>query len=118
MTNTLKEYTIDASGKKLGRVSSQAALLLRGKMNPSFVPHELPNVRVTITNASKIDIGAKKLNKEYKRFSGYPGGLTTENRKHFIDRKGYKALFEKTIQGMLSRNSMRNEIMKHLTVSE
>jgi len=119
MANTTKkEYTIDATGKKLGRVATQAALMLRGKMEASFVPHELPEVYVHITNASKISIDAKKLNKEYARYTGYPGGILKEKRGRFIERKGYKALFEKTIQGMLSRNRTRGEIMKHLTVSE
>ncbi|MFA5319544.1 MAG: uL13 family ribosomal protein, partial [Candidatus Paceibacterota bacterium] len=47
-----KEYTIDATGKALGRVATEAANLLRGKNTTSFVKNLAPKVTVKITNAS------------------------------------------------------------------
>lgn len=116
-TSQPKEYIIDATDKKLGRVATQAAVLLRGKQDASFERHIMPNVRVVITNASKINLEGK-MDKEYARYSGYPGGLRKETRGHMIDRKGYKTIFEKTIYGMIPANRLRKDIMKNLIIND
>jgi large subunit ribosomal protein L13 len=115
---TTKEYTLDATGQKLGRLATKVALLLRGKTQASFERHIMPDVKVTITNASKIDLSAKKMGEEYKRFTGYPGGLKTETRGHLIGRKGYKDVFTNTVYGMLPGNRLRKQIMKNLIINE
>jgi large subunit ribosomal protein L13 len=113
-----KEYTIDAAGQKLGRVASEAAMILRGKNSPDFQPNVVSGNKVTIINASQIDLSQVKLDKEYKRYSGYPGGLKHETREHLIDRKGYKEVFEKAVYGMLPGNRLRAKIMKNLMIQE
>lgn len=113
-----KEYTIDAAGQKLGRVASEAAMILRGKNSPDFKPNAVSGNKVKITNAAKVDLAAVKMEKEYKRYTGYPGGLITETRAHLIDRKGYKEAFEKAVYGMLPANRLRKEFMKNLTIEE
>src|SRR6185369_17584855 len=47
-------HTIDAGGKALGRVAAEAAKALMGKMSPDYTPNILSDVRVTVTNASKM----------------------------------------------------------------
>ena len=113
-----KEYTLDATGKKLGRIASQAAELLRGKTEPTYERHVMPKVKVTIENASKVDLAGVKLDEEYLRYSGYPGGLKGETRGHLIERKGYKDVFEKAVFGMIPGNRLRKPIMKNLTITE
>ncbi len=113
-----REYIFDAEGKKLGRLVSEIAAVLRGKNEPDFVPHKAPNVLVIINNASKVDLGDAALKKEYKRYSGYPGGLTKETRKHLIARKGYRDVFEKAIYGMLPNNKLRPIMMKNIIINE
>ncbi|OED42755.1 50S ribosomal protein L13, partial [Flavobacteriaceae bacterium (ex Bugula neritina AB1)] len=51
---------IDAEGQTLGRLSSVAAILLRGKRKPNFTPHVDCGDNVIITNASKINLTGKK----------------------------------------------------------
>jgi large subunit ribosomal protein L13 len=114
----MAHFIIDATNKKLGRIATEVATLLRGKNVPSFTPYLMPVNTVTITNASKIDISAAKLEEEYKRYSGYPGGLTHETRGHLLTRRGYAPVFEHTIRGMLPPNRLRDRIMKHLTIVE
>lgn len=118
ITTSTKEYTLDATGKKLGRIATEAANLLRGKTEASFERHVMPKVKVTIINASKIDLSNKKLEEEYTRYSGYPGGLKRETRGHLIDRKGYKDVFTKAVYGMIPGNRLRSLIMKNLTINE
>ncbi|HIP21866.1 MAG TPA: hypothetical protein EYG72_02885 [Candidatus Pacebacteria bacterium] len=79
----MREYNFDATGKKLGRLSSELAVVLMGKDEPDFAPNTVANVKVTVDNASKMDIDDKKMDsKIYDRYSGYPGG-----RKEFTMRK-------------------------------
>ena len=85
-----KEYVFDAEGKSLGRMCTEIAMILRGKNEPTFQPHIAPEVSVVINNASKVQLSDSQLKAEYKRYSGYPGGLKHESRGHMIDRKGYR----------------------------
>ena len=48
-----KWYVLDASGKPMGRVAAQAAVLLRGKHKPEFAPHADCGDHVIIINAEK-----------------------------------------------------------------
>lgn len=111
-------HTIDATGKKLGRVASEAAAYLRGKMATDFAPNKVPQVKVTITNASKLDLSERRLAHEYKTYSGYPGGLKHETRDHLIKRRGMKEVVVRTVRGMLARTKLRSEMLKNLTITE
>lgn len=113
-----REYVFDAEGQSIGRLSSQIAMALRGKNEPSFQPHIAPNVTVTVNNVAKLAITDSGLKKEYKRYSGYPGGLTHESRAHAVERLGYKIVVEKAVYGMLPNNRLRAVMMKNLIINE
>lgn len=115
----MKDITIDAKEQKLGRVASKAAQLLMGKDGVDFAKNQVADVRVNITNASKLSIGEKKLeNKKYKRYSGYPGGLKISTMREIVAKKGYSEVMKKAIYGMLPNNKLRPKMMKRLTVVE
>ncbi len=115
----MKEYTIDAQGKKLGRVAQEAASILMGKNDASFERQSVSGNKVLITNASKADISLEKLeNKEYEKYSGYPGGLVYEKMKRVIEKKGYSEVFRYAVMGMLPANRIAPKMMKNLTVTE
>ncbi|MBU4480331.1 50S ribosomal protein L13 [Patescibacteria group bacterium] len=113
------EHTIDATEKKLGRVASEAAILLMGKNKADFEKNIVASVKVNITNASKLNIDPKKLdNKEYKNYSGYPGGLKIRKMKQVIGKKGVSEVVKKAVYGMLPSNKLRAIMMKNLIVTE
>ncbi len=113
------EYKIDASNKAVGRIAGEAAVLLMGKNKPEFQRNTNPEVKVLIMNASKAKISIKKLkNKEYQRYSGYPGGLKKRTMEEVIDKKGYAEVFEKAIYGMLPANRLRKGMMKNLIIKD
>ncbi len=114
----VKEYVLDAEGKKLGRLSTEIATILRGKNEPSFQAHTYPQVRVVVKNVSKILIPSSHLKKMYKSYSGYPGGLKEETMEHLIERRGYKVIVEKAVRGMLPNNKLRDKMMKNLIIEE
>jgi large subunit ribosomal protein L13 len=112
-------HTIDAQGKKLGRVASEAAALLNGKMSVGFSRNVVSDVKVSIVNTSKADFDIKKLKqKEYITFTGFRGGLYTESLEHLIARKGAKEVFERAVYRMLPSNSLRKQKMKNLTITD
>ena len=115
----MKNYTIDASGKKLGRVASQAAVYLSGKNSVKYARNLAPAVKVSIVNCAKAAIDSKKkLDKKYVTFTGFRGGINTETLGDLIERKGAKEAFERAVYRMLPSNSLRKTMMKNLTITE
>lgn len=69
-------YLVDARDKILGRLAAKVASILRGKHKPIFTPHLDTGDGVIVINAAKVKVtGRKPLQKLYRRYSGYPGGL-------------------------------------------
>ena len=113
------EYTVDASGRTLGRVASDAASALLGKKSAKFVKNKVLPVQVRITNVQKLSISEKRIaGKDYVRYTGYPGGLRTTSLQMLIDKKGISEAMRKAVDGMLPRNSLRKERMKRLTITD
>ncbi|HEY4521173.1 MAG TPA: 50S ribosomal protein L13 [Candidatus Paceibacterota bacterium] len=114
-----KQYKIDAAGRSLGRVASDAAKALMGKALPTYTPHILSNVKVIIANASKIRTTEKKrLQKIYTTYSGYPGGLKKESLGNLVGRKGSSEAIRRAVKGMLPRNTMLVARLKNLSITE
>ncbi len=109
------EYRIDAAGKTLGRVASEAAKALMGKMSVDYTPNKRSDIKVHITNVSKLYIREKKrVRKTYVRYSGYPGGLTRERLQDLSARKGHNEPLRLAVYRMLPRNTFRTPRMKNL----
>jgi large subunit ribosomal protein L13 len=119
METPRQNHTIDASGKKVGRVASAAAKLLMGKQTVTYAPNKVPNIFVEIINAGKADISAGKMKQElHASFSGYPSGIKVPTVAYIIEKKGASELFRRAIKGMLPKNKLQTPMMKHLTVKE
>jgi large subunit ribosomal protein L13 len=114
-----KIYTIDAGGRTLGRVASEAAKMLMGKTRADYVPHVNSNIKVRILNAAKMYSREKKrTQKTYGNYSGYPGGLKRETLANLSIRKGHGESLRRAISRMLPRNTMKVARMKNLVVTE
>lgn len=112
-------YTIDAEGKKLGRVASEVAMILMGKNKPTYKRNLAPDVLVKIENASKLDISEKKRgDKVYTRYSGYPGGLKSETLGEVIDKKTEAEALRRAVYGMLPANKLRKIMLSRLVIEE
>jgi large subunit ribosomal protein L13 len=115
----MKNYTIDAQGKRIGRVASEAATILMGKNSPKYARNIAPEVKVSIINTSKAYISAKKKgDKVYVNFTGYRGGLFNEKLGDLIVRKGTSEAFRRAVYRMLPSNGLRRTMMKNLTITE
>ncbi|HHW39818.1 MAG TPA: 50S ribosomal protein L13 [Syntrophomonadaceae bacterium] len=111
-----KWYVIDADGKPLGRLASEAARILRGKHKPTFTPHVDVGDHVIIINAEKVKLTGKKLeNKKYIWHTRYPGGLKMMSYATLLKTKPERAL-EKAVWGMLPHNRLGRKIFRKLRV--
>ena len=105
---------IDATNQVLGRLASRIALLLRGKDSPKFQPHILSEEEVVVSNVDKIKFTGRKLEqKKYFHYSGYPGGIR-ERTMGEIFAKDPKEVLRRAVFGMLPKNRLRKEMIKHL----
>lgn len=111
--------TIDAKDKTLGRVASAAAKALLGKHTADFAKNVVAQEGVTIINAGRIAVsGTKKQDKEYVRYSGYPGGQKIETYAMLTARKGEVEAIRKAVLGMLPKNRLQDKRMKMLTIEK
>jgi len=111
-----KWLLIDATGKTLGRLASEAASLIRGKHKPQFTPHVDTGDFVIIINADKIVLTGKKLqNKMYYRHSGYMGGLKTTSAQEMLNKKPER-MIELAVYGMLPKNRLGDSLKTKLKV--
>ena len=111
-----KWYIIDAEGKPLGRVASEAAKLLRGKHKPTFTPNMDVGDYVIITNCSKAVLTGKKLDqKVYTHFTGYVGNMRKTSARVMMETKPEKAMMI-AVKGMLPHNSLGRQMLTKLRV--
>jgi large subunit ribosomal protein L13 len=107
---------IDATDVVLGRLASHAAALLRGKHKATFAPHLDSGDFVIIVNADKVALtGSKRDEKLAYRHSGYPGGLTATKYSELLEKQPERTV-EKSIRGMLPKNSLGRAQIKKLKV--
>jgi large subunit ribosomal protein L13 len=75
-----KWFVLDATGKTLGRLSTQAASILAGKNNVLYTPYIDVGDHVIVVNCEKIVLTGLKADKKlYRRYTGFPGGLREES---------------------------------------
>jgi len=118
MTNQ-KTHTLDAKGKKLGRIASEAAVLLMEKDTPAFEKHRKLGSRVIVTNASKLSITEKRgMDVRYARASGHPGNLIRETINDVRKKHGIGEVVRRAVKGMIPKNKLRPDMLKRLEVSE
>ena len=101
-----KWYVVDATGQTLGRLATRVARMLSGKNSPRYTPFLDTGDHVVIINAAKVQVtGLKGEQKVYHRYTGYPGGLRSED---FIKRFQRKpeAVVEDAIVGMLPHTKL------------
>jgi large subunit ribosomal protein L13 len=110
---TRKWYVVDASEAPLGRIATQVAQLLTGKMKPMFTHHIDCGDYVVIVNAEKlISTGDKTNQKSYYHYSGFPGGLRDTKQKDMEPTQ----VIVRAVRGMIPANKLRAERMKRLKV--
>ncbi|WP_222983168.1 50S ribosomal protein L13 [Flagellimonas meishanensis] len=107
---------VDAEGQALGRLASKVAKLLRGKHKTNYTPHVDCGDNVIVINAEKITLSGNKWNdKEYLRYTGYPGGQRSTSVAELLQ-KHPERIVETSVKGMLPKNKLGAELFRNLKV--
>jgi large subunit ribosomal protein L13 len=107
---------IDANGLTLGRLATQIADLLRGKLKPEYTPHVDTGDFVVVINAEKISVSGNKMKeKMYRRHTGYPGGLRERTLEEMLERRPEEVI-RQAVRGMLPRNRLARQQITKLKV--
>ncbi len=111
-----KWVIIDAEGEIVGRMCTKIADILRGKNKPSFTPHADTGDYVIVINADKVRFtGDKWAQKQYIRYSGYPGGQKRTTAAELNTKKPTKVV-ENAVKGMLPKNKLGRAVFNKLFV--
>lgn len=111
-----KWFLVDAKDRVLGRLATKIASCLKGKHKVLYSPHVDCGDGVIVVNCEKVKVTGKKLEqKDYKRYSGYPGGLKLEKMESLLKRRPHEIL-KHAVKGMLPKNKLGSRMIKRLKV--
>jgi len=115
-TVTKEWLLVDAEGATLGRLATVVASFLRGKNKTNFTPHVDCGDYVVVINADKVSLsGTKWSDKEYVRYTGYPGGQRVTTAQEMLKKKPI-SLVENAVRGMLPKTRLGRAIHKNMHV--
>ena len=108
------DYTIDAKNRPLGRVASEAAVILQGKKSPDYNPRKIGKDRVLLQNYKEIILTGKKFKEKlYHRHTGYMGHLKTETFEQAWNKDPKKVVREAVLH-MLPKNFIKSRRILNL----
>lgn len=111
-----KWFVVDAAGQTLGRLASDVARILVGKHSPRYTPFLDTGDHVVVINADKVRItGMKAEKKVYHRYTGFPGGLRSEEFRKRFERKP-DLVVQDAITGMLPKTKLGRAMASKLKV--
>lgn len=111
-----KWYVVDGDGQTLGRLATRVASILAGKESTKYTPFIDAGDHVVVINADKIRLtGMKAEQKLYHHYTGFPGGLRSEEFKKRFARKP-EAVVQDAIQGMLPKSKLGRAMVKKLKI--
>ena len=115
-TANKKWLVVDAEGQTVGRLASKVAKIIRGKHKTNFTPHADCGDNVIVINAEKVSFsGTKLVDKEYVRYTGYPGGQRITTAQDML-KKHPERLIEKAVKGMLPKSKLGRQLYTNLKV--
>ncbi len=109
---------VDAEAAILGRMSSNIAMVLRGKRKPSYTPFVDCGDNVIVINAEKVRLTGKKLtDRVHTRYTGYPGGQRFASPQEILN-KDPRKLIELAVRRMLPKTRLGRQLFTNLYVYE
>jgi large subunit ribosomal protein L13 len=115
-TATKEWVVVDAADAVLGRLSTEVAMLLRGKRKPNYTPHVDCGDNVIVINAGKVRLTGKKwTDREHFSHSGYPGGQKITTPEQML-KKNPALLVEHAVRGMLPKTKLGRQLFRNLNV--
>lgn len=112
----LSWFVLDATGKTLGRLSSEITKILRGKHKPTFTEYTDCGDGVIVVNAEKIVVtGNKEAHKLYRYYTGSISGLREIPYRTMKARKP-QFIIEHAVKGMMPKSRLGKQQVRKLRV--
>lgn len=109
-------FVVDATGKTLGRLSTEIAHRLRGKHKPEYTPHVDTGDYIVVVNAEKVRVTGNKLkDKMYYHYTGYVGNLKSKSLEKMLEDSPERVL-QNAVKGMLPRGPLGRQMFSKLRV--
>lgn len=109
-------FVVDATDQPLGRLASNVASVIRGKLKPTYTPHVDTGDFVIVVNAEKVKLTGNKLDTKYRQWhSAIPGGFGQETYRTLLKRRPELAI-EEAVFGMLPKNRLGRTLRSKLKV--
>ena len=109
-------FIVDAENQIAGRLASEVAKILRGKHKASFSPHVDCGDNVVIVNAEKVKFTGKKTDdKQYVRYTGYPGGQRFSTPRKLLE-KNPTQILRHAIKGMLPKSKLGSVLQTNVFI--
>ncbi|MEE4262644.1 MAG: 50S ribosomal protein L13 [Desulfobacteraceae bacterium] len=114
--NPGKWVLVDAKDKVLGRLATEIAARIRGKMNPMFTPGVDTGDTVIVINADQVRLtGRKWKQKTYYHHSGFTGGIKAITAEKLKEKRP-EDLVRFAVRGMLPKNRLGRQLNRKLKV--
>ena len=112
----LNWFLLDATGKTLGRLTSEIAKILRGKHKPTYTTYLDCGDGVIVINADKVHVtGTKDAQKVYRYYTGSMSGLREIPYRTMLARKP-EYIIEHAVKGMMPKSRLGRQQIKKLRV--
>lgn len=109
-------HLVDAKGKVLGRLATDATIKLMGKHKANYSAHLDSGDYVVVINAKNIEVTGKKANQKiYVSHSGYPGGYK-ETKYAKLREESPDQIIRHAISGMLPENRLKKKRLARLKI--
>lgn len=109
-------HLVDATDQVLGRLATRIATLLMGKHRPTYTPHVDTGDFVVVVNAEKVRVtGAKRTDKQYDRYTRYPGGRKVVSFEKLLA-KHPERIIELAVRRMLPKSRLGRKMQGKLKV--
>ena len=109
-------HVVDATDQVLGRLSVRLATILMGKNKPQYTPHHDVGDFIVVINAQKIKLtGAKREQKVFDTYSGYPSGRKAYTYDWMIEHHPERVL-ERSVRRMLPKSRLGVQMYSKLKV--
>jgi large subunit ribosomal protein L13 len=106
-----KWYLVDAADKKVGRIATHIANILRGKNKPIYTPHADTGDFVVVINTDKMVLtGSKWDTKKYYRHSRFFGSMK-ELTAAEVKKEDSPFIIHEAVRGMLPTNKMSRHLI-------
>lgn len=114
---TRELHKFDATGKAVGRLATEIAIILRGKNKPEFERHIDCGDIVQVSNIDKLVFTGKKIEqKKYYKHSGYPGGLKETKMSDLVETNPGDIL-KRAVREMLPPVKFRKDMLRRLIIN-